>query len=299
MDQKEHELLLSKTHSLRSDNLVAYFFTFTLLFTTALMYFFSSFFGHFFWLVSTLLFSITLFQWSILQHDFSHNYFFETKSENITWGLFASLFTLIPFHDNKTFHLEHHDHLGSNLDGEKLSLNFDDKTNAILEKLWKFHFPILTPIILYKRYWNIEKLKAVYASKHILTLLSYLLPLLFHLYIFFSLSPLHYLKTWGLAYLFYFYILDIFLISQHSKISEATKEISGQDQFCKDLKVPSFIEKFFLLGYNRHTLHHLAPNLPGYHLCMIPKYTVNEISLVDIIKERNKISLNELNNQNN
>jgi len=300
MNKEEHEQLLSKVISLRSDNLVAYFFTLTLLFTTALMYFFANFFSHsgfVLWFISVILFAFTLFQWSILQHDFFHNYFYEKKSENITWGLFASLFTLVPFYDSKLEHLEHHDRIGSNLDPERIQLQISEKYLPYFTTLWKYHIPLLTPTLLIIKFWNLKNLKSIYQGKHILRILSYLLPLIFHLYLITDLAPLQYFKTWGIAYIFYFYMCDLFLLSQHIQGENGSSEVSNQDELCRDVELPNLVEKFFFLGFNRHGLHHLIPNLPGYHLCMIQAHEVKKLTLLELLKLRHQLVFTDLNSK--
>jgi fatty acid desaturase len=154
--------------------------------------------------------------------------------------------------------------------------NIPKKRSSLINFCWKFWIPICTISFAADNFWNIRKLNQMYPEKKLKNYFSIFLPILFHLYFLMSMGT-HYFKVWGLAYLIFLIICDPLLLGQHSGKKQMIadgKSVSmihfkDQGEYTRSLQFSRFVEKFILLGFNRHVLHHLLPTIPGHRLVEI------------------------------
>jgi fatty acid desaturase len=306
MTNEDYQALMEKNKNKESDDLVASFIVFSLFFSTLFFLTLSSFGHGFIWLIAQAFLGINILQWFFLLHDIGHDKFFSNKKFNLFFGHLASCFVILPFYPWRYIHRTHHQWVGyKDKDPTQNLLTLKDiplKRSKIINFCWKYWIPIFTLSFSFDNFWNLKKLNNLYPEKKHKNLFSVILPALFHLYFLISMGPFQYLKVWGIAYLFFLVLCDPLLLSQHSAkkqmIANKNKvsmiHFREQDEYTRSLIFPNFVEKFILLGFNKHTLHHLIPTIPGYQLLEIDYNDYNSENWLTWLKEAKSIDGVEL-----
>lgn len=278
MKENTYQELMAINKEKPSDDVVAAFIVTAVLFSTLFFLALSSFGHGIIWFIAQIFLGINILQWFFLLHDLAHGHYFTNKKVNILIGHVASIFVILPFYPWKYIHRTHHLWVGfKDKDPTQNLLTRKDiplKKEKIINFCWKYWIPVCTLSFSFDNFWNIKKLDAMYPEKKYKNYFSIFLPAFVQFYFFISMGPLHYLKVWGLAYLIFLVLCDPLLLSQHSgkkQMLALDNKVSmihfkDQDEYTRSLKFPSFIEKVILLGFNHHSLHHLIPTMPGYHL---------------------------------
>ena len=153
---------------------------------------------------------------------------------------------------------------------------------------WRANLPLFALVYRLNNYWNVPRLRTLFPQpnhqkKHIVNIVVQLA--LYSLLIsWFGIGSL--LWTVGIAYLLMNIMLDVILLSQHSHIpmhvskGEKVPPFTYLEQltFTRSLRFPPLISRFWLLGFDLHSLHHEIPTVPGYHLSKLYRLTPNEVS---------------------
>lgn len=230
------------------------------------------------WLSGQVLYGLVVLQWFVLLHDFGHNHFFKSGRLNWLFGYVSSLFCLVPYAPWKWIHSQHHTWTGwHDLDPTQESTlpnQAKPLKNKIANICWLLGIPVLTLAFSFKNFWNLPRLFRLFpdTTKHIHFVFSiFLLIAVFAAQVYFVPG---FLAAWIVGYCFFLFLSDPLLISQHvhipQKISHGATvnpfSVKEQDQYTRTLIFPTWVSKYILLGFDKHTLHHIIPRLPCYHL---------------------------------
>lgn len=263
------------------------------------------------WLFGQLLYGIVVFQWFVLLHDFGHNHFFKSSRLNWFFGYISSLFCLVPYAPWKWIHTQHHTWTGwHDLDPtQEATLPHQAKPlkNKIANLCWLLGIPALTLAFSLKNFWNLPRLFKIFPDpeKRIQFIFSiFFLISVFALQIYFLPG---FFSAWVLGYCLFLFLSDPLLISQHVHIpqqfsngaSVSPFSVKEQDQFTRTLLFPKWISKYILLGFDKHTLHHLIPRLACYHLNSVDYTFSGSISWYKWLIKAKRISAEKLLFSNN
>jgi fatty acid desaturase len=306
MNFENYQKLINISKLKESDNLVASFVVISVLFSTLFFIAASAFAHGFFWFLAQVILGLNILQWFFLLHDLGHDHYFKFKFLNIFFGFVSSVFVILPFYPWRYIHRTHHfwtgykdkDPTQSLLTQKEIPIN----RSKIINFCWKFWIPICTLSFSFSNFWNLEKLNKMFPDKKFKNYFSIFLPVVIHLTLLIFLGPFQFLKMWGLAYFIFLFICDPLLLSQHTgkkqmiALDEKVSMINfkDQDEYTRSLVFPKFIEKIILLGFNKHTLHHLIPTLPGYHLVdmdYVPEDAENWLTWLSMVKKTNGTEL--------
>ena len=233
------------------------------------------------WLLGQVLLAVNILQWFVILHDLGHGHFFPYPFLNGLFGHVASFFVILPFYPWKYIHREHHVWTGWKDKDPTMSIvassNRSEKQKRVVNFCWKFWVPIMTLSFSFSNFWNLAKLFSMYPSLKMKrrNLFSILFLLVAYATIL-TLIPLStFFKIWAASYFIFLMISDPLLLSQHSGVDQYISSVDfpakkiplrEQDDFTRSLYFPAFIGHFILLGFHKHSLHHIFPNLPGYNL---------------------------------
>lgn len=232
----------------------------------------------FIWLIGQFLFSIAVFQWFVLLHDFGHNNFFKSTVANWIWGHIASLFCLVPYTPWKFIHTKHHVWTGWHDKDPTMESTLPKMRPELQLRIarftWKYWIPLLILAFSFKNFWNVPRLFRLFPKKndHLQFLFSISL-----LIVAFTLSVIYIPKFfifWSLGYFLFLFWSEPILISQHTHIPQkisAGQEVRPipvyeQEIYTRALRFPPFISKFILLKFDFHIAHHIWPSIPCYYL---------------------------------
>lgn len=255
--------------------------------------------------VSVALFSGLNWAWFSVLHSCGHNAYFRSPILNSFAGHVASLFTLVPFYPWKYNHSLHHTWVGWR-DIDPTTADMPEtppprETLKWLEWAWRLWIPIISishGVMHFWSYSGIKKNAANTRQKHALLkgLCSVVFIILAHTTIIFFLRGPYY-WCWLLGYGFFLITSDPILLSQHALLKiPSTREIGRQkeglepyandahDEFTRTIRFHPFIDRFILLNFNLHNVHHRYPHLPHFNLHTIPHDCENDISGWDWIR---------------
>jgi acyl-lipid omega-6 desaturase (Delta-12 desaturase) len=256
----------------------------------------------FLWVVSQALLGIFFFQCFIFLHETGHYSFFRNKWMNKITGHLCGVISFIPFTSWVAIHNLHHKWTGyrdkdPTTEGT-VSPVFSLPVKWLINISWITFFPLFTIGYRFGNYWSPGKLKKHLPSDKLKIIrINQLLIVLIYIVVF-SLGGKWLLIHAGLAYYISLAISDIIILSQHSHIDiplagdEQVKPMSYRDQvqYTRSLRTVTFIEKYFLLNFNLHELHHAYPGIPAYELHNINEPTPNKRAVLQYLRKAKKMS---------
>lgn len=259
------------------------------------------------WFVSQVLLGFFILQWFFLLHDLGHGHFFSHPILNKIFGLYSSFFVMLPFFSWKYLHRHHHLWTGWKDKDPTMAIILPEMIpewkKYVMNFCWKFWIPIFSLMFSLSNFWNIPKLTKLFPEKRSSFFFGIIFICSIHMTLIFFLSWEKYLHFWGLGYVIFFILSDPLLISQHAGISQYHSHgqqvtqfhMRDQDNFTRSLIFPPWVSKYILLGFNNHSLHHLYPTLPCYHLIFMKESCgKNDIHWLKWIKSAKKKSAVEL-----
>lgn len=260
------------------------------------------------WFSGQLILAITTLQWFVLIHDLGHGSFFTSSLANSMTGHFASLFPILPFYPWRYIHRGHHLWTGWKDHDPTMTVIIPQDLSYLRRKFidlcWKFWIPIFSLAFSFSNFWNIKKLFSMYpeANKKAKNLFSIIFLILSWSSVIFFLGFDLFLKIWPTSYLLFLIISDPLLISQHSGIPQnhsqgkkvAPIPLKDQYQYTRSLIFPAWINRFILMGFNNHIIHHIFPTIPGYNLWKIRKNFSQEERWLTWLKQAKSIPAHDL-----
>ena len=233
------------------------------------------------WIISQLGLSVVILQWFVLVHDLGHGNYFSHKILNVFWGHVASVPVILPYYPWRYIHNSHHKWTGwKDKDptmGQTIPREKPSAISFFMNFCWKFWIPIFSVSFSLGNFWNLSKIFKLYknTATRRRCVFSILFLLLFYSTLIYLCGWQNFFQSFALAYLMFLVISDPLLISQHSSVpqrlakGQEVKPVHYKDQgeFTRSLVFPLFIQKYILMGFNQHVLHHYFPTIPGYYLC--------------------------------
>lgn len=239
-----------------------------------------------------------------LLHELGHRQFFKTRSLNDFFGNIVALVPAIPYYPWVYIHSGHHKWSGNKeKDPTTVDKNYEDLTESekkVMNFCWKYWIPIFGFSYSLNAFWNIKKLKSLYPRDMSKFYFSMLALILFYGTII-ALVPFGtLLKVWAPAYFLFIAICEPLLFSQHVHIDQAdvtdpdfhensTYHVSEQDEFSRTLTMPEWISHWILIGFNKHAIHHIFPNLPGYNYHLVKEEFPNTMKATEWYKQSKKV----------
>lgn len=250
------------------------------------------------WLLGQVLLSIAMVQWFFLLHDFGHGSYFKQTWLNDILGLFASIFSLLPYYPWVLIHNAHHKWTGwREFDPTIPEKRFEELTPfqiKLVDFCWKYWIPIFAFSYTTQTFYRISFLKKLFPSKKEVNKirLGVWLIAIAHIAMFVFMGWALYLKIWLLAFILYLSISDPMLLSQHTHLdyhdidTDPVKPVRHLHQsfFSRSVVYPLWVEKYLLYFSNRHGLHHQFPWIPTYQLGRMENPEENRISWLEWLK---------------
>ena len=264
---------------------------------TAFCIFLSSQKNPFLWLTGQALLGICLLQWFVLQHDLGHGGFLRGKWLNAVFGHFASLFSLLPYYPWRQIHHAHHVWTGwKQLDPtlpEVVPEAMPRFLVALMDFCWRCWIPVFALSFSSQTFWNYRRLARLYpdrCSKR-RNLFSILFLVTVYALAFFIFGEIM-LRCWLTAFIFYLFLSDPLLLSQHTHLDyhspdgKVVKPIRYRSQplYTRSVTYPHFISKYILYYFDRHGLHHQQPGVPIYSLAGLESPEENTIHWLDWLR---------------
>ncbi len=219
----------------------------------------------------------------ILLHEMGHGFFIQNKKVNHFFGYIVALSPIIPYKPWVLIHGQHHRWSGNkHKDPTTVSKSFEDLKESekkVMNFCWKYWIPIFGLSYSVRAFWNFKMLKSLFPKSQKSIIASMILPVIFY-GVLVSLSPLLFLKVWLPAYYLFMAFSEPLLFSQHVHVDQAdtrdenfehdsSYHVKDHDVFSRNLVFPEWVSNWILLGFNKHAIHHIFPNLPGYEFSRI------------------------------
>ncbi len=287
MNQSEYQQFLETYKQYRSNNGAAFKVVGLLTLASCTFIYFSAITHGPLWILFQVLLGITIIQWFFLLHDLGHDHFFETKSLNLFFGFFSSLFCILPFYPWRYIHRTHHLWTGWKDRDPTMTIiiprEFPEWKKSLINFCWKFWIPIFTLSFSFANFWNVRKLNRLFPDKRRKNYFSIFLPVAFHLALI-TVFGIFYFKIYALAFFVFLFLCDPLLLSQHTSIPQNHSHgekvtmihFREQDQYTRSLVFPMWMNRYIFFGFNNHILHHLIPTMPGYELSRIKMANAND-----------------------
>lgn len=253
------------------------------------------------WLLGQVLVAVAFVQWFGILHECGHHTFFRSRFTNALFGHLAGFLALIPFASWQRVHALHHRWTGwQDKDPTTAGLA---RPHGRLDRLvanfcWRCCIPIFSVIYRLSNYWHLPRLRRYLGPGALRPMATNALVLLL-LYggLIYVLGAGTVLRLVGLGLLLGLMFQDLFLLGQHTHIPQ---NLAGdnpvepipfveQDVFTRSVLFPDWVSRYVLFGSDAHELHHMFPNIPGYHLRGIEVPTENNISWWRFFREARRL----------
>lgn len=244
-----------------------------------------------------------------LLHELGHRQFFKTRPLNDFFGNIVALVPAIPYYSWVYLHVGHHRWSGNTLkDPTNVDKKYEDLSESekkFMNFCWKFWIPIFGFSYSINAFWNIKKLRSFYPKDMKKFYSSMAALILFYGIIIASIPFATFLKVWAPAYFIFIAVCEPLLFSQHVHIDQgdvtdpdfhenSSYHVSEQDHFSRTLTMPEWISHWILIGFNKHAIHHIFPNLPGYNYHLVKEDFPNTMKATDWYRECKKVDASTL-----
>ena len=242
------------------------------------------------WLTGQLGLAIAMIQWFAILHEAGHKTLFRTRWLN-RWSTYAAGFlACIPGDCWRLVHAKHHYWTGwQDLDMTTETLvprTLRSFERVVLNVCWRLWIPLPATLYRLNNYWNLPRLWKIFPRPRERRLL--VLNIIGYLVVYLALGTFlgwgFVARTIGLALLITMSLQDLLILSQHTHIP--MKLANGQSDhhdhntdhpvkpfppmqqevFTRSLVFPQWFARLILLNVDAHSLHHMRPRVPGYHL---------------------------------
>lgn len=279
-----------KVEQLRSSNLVggSYLLAATLLTALSLALALSA--HTWIWLAGQFGLAVAMIQWFAILHEAGHKTLFRTSWLN-RWSIHAAgLLACIPGDCWRLVHAKHHYWTGwQDLDMTTQTLvprKLHRFERLVLNVCWRLWIPLPATLYRLNNYWNLPRLWKIFPRPRERRLL--VLNIIGYLAVYLALGTLlgwgFVARTIGLGLLITMSLQDLLILSQHTHIpmelanSQTDPHTHNtahpvkpfpplqQEVFTRSLIFPQWFARLILLNVDAHSLHHMLPRVPGYHL---------------------------------
>ena len=242
------------------------------------------------WGAGHVVLSFGLLQAFVLLHECGHGVLFRSKRLNHVVGHMCGVLCAVPYRAWTTIHAAHHKWTGwQDLDPTTESLvprALGRAESALMNTCWRYWIPAFSVLYRLTNFWNPGKLKRMARTRSELWAIgrNALALLLLYAGLAIVCGPLEVILAVGPGCLLSLVMLDPIMLSQHSHIpqqlshGEPVRAVKAPDQevYTRSLRFPAWFSRYVLLHFDAHELHHIYPQLPGYHLRHIPYTPQNE-----------------------
>lgn len=244
------------------------------------------------WLGGQLVLSLAFLQWFAVLHESGHGTLFRNRWINQIVGRVAGMMALIPFSSWRVVHGWHHRWTGWQ-DIDVTTSSLVPRRLARWERLtinvcWACWIPLFSLIYRVENYWRLRRVLALVRLKSArkFVLLDAAVLVTAYASILVWAGPMQVLQLFALALLLTLIMQDLLILSQHTHIPmQLGAETDArpvpalkQEIYTRSLRFPGWFARWFLLNLDAHELHHMYPNVPGYHLDQIAYQPQNEIA---------------------
>jgi len=197
------------------------------------------------WLIGQIILSLGVLQWFSILHLSSHSQFTKNQPLDDLFGLFASIFCLVPYFQWKFRHDEHHQsYLEKKTDPTTSIFLKKEKQLAPLLSLRKFGIPIYALFYSMYNFWNF--LNTFKKYKNIKIRYLFFISLLFMQSFFYLATKMnHFLVNWLPGYILFLFWVDQILYKQH------------QNPNVNQIKITEFFNKYIFFGLILQKNHYL------------------------------------------
>lgn len=248
------------------------------------------------WGIGQLVLVASFWRWFGILHSAVHSAVFKNPKMNMFIGHLASVFSFLPFESWKKSHLEHHRWTGWRQRDPSLSLPEIEEISPAFKKFldvcWKLHIPIFSVIFTLAKFFAVKKeapVKSATSWKNKVVIPGA------HL-LFLIVLKTAYFKVFLLPFLVYLFMSDIVTLSQHNilegeKLKGEAKTIPLWEHpaHTRTLRYPRWVSRHVFLYFDKHTLHHLLPHVPHYHIEELGEWGIPEEEWSKWLKEAKRL----------
>ena len=260
--------------------------------------------GTLFWYtISQILLTFCFVHAFVLLHEAGHQTLFKRRWLNTLTGHYASALSLIPFASWRPIHARHHRFTGwQDLDATTATLvprELKGWEHRIINFAWCSGAPLFSILYRLQNYWHVPRINQFLKKRSQTWRISINVILLITLYvlILFTIGAKTVFIATGPAILLSLIAEDILLLSQHSHIPQNVSKGEAvnlfkpleQAQFSRSMRLPAWLSKL-LMHFDAYELHHMYPQVPGYHLHAINYKPPNEVQWSTWIPAAKKLS---------
>lgn len=243
------------------------------------------------WLAGQFLLALALIQWFAVLHEAGHKTLFRTRRLNIWGAHLAGLMAFIPADCWRIVHAKHHYWTGwQDLDMTTESLvprRLQLIERIVINTCWWLWIPLFATLYRVNNYWNVVRLWRLFPrpTERRVIVFDVTMYLAVYAMLVWLIGWWPVLKCVGLGVWISFALEDLLILSQHTHIpmtlaTGARVERyppAEQDVFTRSLLFPTWFARLILLNMDAHSLHHVYPQLPGYHLHVLNDQPQNAI----------------------
>lgn len=235
------------------------------------------------WGIGQVVLVISFWRWFGILHTAVHSACFKSPKMNTFIGHLASVFCFLPYESWKKSHLEHHRWTGWRQRDPSLSLPSPEEISPAFKKVldicWKFHIPVFSVIFTLSKFFSDKKDTDEVSETSLKN--KIVLPLA-HL-IFLVVLGSAYFKVFLIPFLSYLLMSDVVTLSQHNILDSG--KLTGEPRaiplwehphHTRTLKYPRWVSRHVFLYFDKHTLHHLLPHVPHYHIESLGEWGIKE-----------------------
>jgi fatty acid desaturase len=244
-----------------------------------------------------LLLAPLLWSWFSVLHSAGHGAYFRTPVLNVAAGHIASALCLVPFYPWRYHHAAHHRWTGwRDLDpttDEIPSARPPARVLRRLELCWRAWIPVFSLGHVLGNFWNPPRIRRLTASapRYRRCLASMTFVPLVHagaLAVGFPLPALL-----ALPLLAFLVSSDPVLLSQHALLpadgradgkAVAPLPTAAQERLARTIRFHPLVDRWVFLNFNLHSVHHLHPTVPHYHLHRIAFDPTHDVTARDWIR---------------
>ena len=231
-----------------------------------------------------------------LMHSCGHDAYFATRKFNIYAGHLVSLFSFIPFYAWKYHHNAHHVWVGHESKDPSLSPSEEAPPQKVLRFLdwcWTFWIPIFSLYYAIFNFWILkntfahfpERIKKQRMKKSLLFVVAG------HI-LFYILFGIEFQMAFIIPALLFLASSDVILLSQHAFFDGEFEFYSGnkpfafkdQNHFSRTIYSNKWFDRYVLLNFNLHNVHHQYPYIPHYYLDQVEFQPYHETNLIEWTK---------------
>lgn len=238
----------------------------------------------------------------VLLHEAGHNTLFAQRRLNRLVGHLAGFVALIPFHAWQRIHARHHRYTGwQDLDATTATLvprAIRPWERRVIDFAWRTWLPLFSVLYRLQNYWNLPRMRRFLDARDRVGRIrtNLIVQLLLYAALIALVGPKSLLELVGPGLVLALMIEDVLLLSQHTHIPQHLSDGAAvppfppleQEQYTRSLTLPRWLSTL-VMHFDAHELHHMYPNVPGYHLRRIAYTPRNEVDWLQWIRAAKRL----------